>query len=761
MNKAITEGVALMPPAFVDGLDQWSSGDGTPGSDTYDGAVNAAFVPSDADFGGCLELQKTASTQKLRYMGQTPLLPGCYLQVKARIKAISGALPSVRIAAWAGGSGGSHIGGVVETGPSTTLTSYGAVVEVIAIIGTGARGGVDMAWGRNATYGHMGLDLTGPTGGVVRIEDIDIIDITSAYLRDMLSLVDVTDFGAVGDGVTNDAPAFEAADDAADGRRILVPTGEFYLDDTVSLNHHVMFEGTVTMPTDKMLLLTKDFDFPSYASAFGSEDLGFKKAFQALLNNSDHESLDLGGRKVSLSGPVDMQAAVPNKTNYSTRRIIRNGQIEAQSAAVWDTETVTAQATYNPNDSRTLTSVANIANIPVGALVEGSGVGREVYVKSKNTGAGELTLNSPLYDAAGTQVFTFKDFKYMLDFSGFSSLSKFGMTEVEIQCNSHCSALRLAPAGSVFSLDHCFISRPKDRGISSIGSGCQGILIDNCQFLSAEEPDDVPDRVSVALNVNANDAKLRNNRATKFRHFAILAGENNTVTGNHFFQGDTVANGVRTAGLVISSTYCSTTVSDNYVDNCFIEWTNELDSTPDFTAGFSFSSLSITDNVFLSGDVAPWFSYIVIKPYGSDHFLNGMSVSGNKFRSINGSIDRAERVDTSFSGLDFSRTKNVFFEGNTFHNVSAAVSNPLRVRHDQSSATKTWTIDPDDGLPFGGRSRGVDGVIALGAIRTSGGSSRYAMPYVDLEQGSNRDQIDLVWEESVHGEVQVTMRMDK
>ncbi|MVO17151.1 glycosyl hydrolase family 28-related protein [Parasedimentitalea huanghaiensis] len=761
MNKAITEGVALMPPAFVDGLDQWSSGDGTPGSDTYDGAVNAAFVPSDADFGGCLELQKTASTQNLRHMGQTPLLPGCYLQVKARIKAISGALPSVRIAAWAGGSGGSHIGGVVETGPSTTLTSYGAVVEVSAIIGTGARGGVDMAWGRNATYGHMGLDLTGPTGGVVRIEDIEITDITSAYLRDMLSLVDVTDFGAVGDGVTNDAPAFEAADDAADGRRILVPAGEFYLDDTVSLNHRVVFEGTVTMPTDKMLLLTKDFDLPTYAAAFGEEEMGFKKAFQALINNSDHESLDLGGRKVSLSGPVDMQAAVPNKTSYSTRRIIRNGQIEAQSGVAWDTETVTAQATYDPNDSRTLTSVANIANIPVGALVEGSGVGREVYVKSKNTGAGELTLNSPLYDAAGTQVFTFKDFKYMLDFSGFSSLSKFGMTEVEIQCNSHCSAIRLAPAGSVFSLDHCFISRPKDRGISSIGSGCQGILIDNCQFLSAEEPDNVPDRVSVALNVNANDAKLRNNRATKFRHFAILAGENNTVTGNHFFQGDTVTDGVRTAGLVISSTYCSTTVSDNYVDNCFIEWTNELDSTPDFTAGFSFSSLSITDNVFLSGDVAPWFSYIVIKPYGSDHFLNGMSVSGNKFRSINGSIDRAERVDTSFSGLDFSRTKNVFFEGNTFHNVSAAVSNPLRVRHDQSSATKTWTIDPDDGLPFGGRSRGVDSVIALGAIRTSGGSSRYAMPYVDLEQGSNQDQIDLVWEESVHGEVQVTMRMDK
>ncbi|AZV79351.1 right-handed parallel beta-helix repeat-containing protein [Parasedimentitalea marina] len=761
MNKVITEGIVLMPPAFSDGLDVWSSGDGTPGSDTYDGAINAAFVPADADFSGCLELQKTDSTQQLRHMGQTPLLPGCYLQIKVRIKAVSGALPSVRIAAWAGGSGNGHVGGVVETGPTTSLTSYGEVVEISAIVGTGARGGVDMTWGRSASYGHMGLDLIGANGGVVRVDDIEIVDITSAYLRDMLSLVDVTDFGAVGDGVTNDAPAFEAADDAADGRRILVPAGEFYLGDTVSLNHQVVFEGTVTMPTDEMLLLTKSFDFPTYAAAFGNEELGFKKAFQALINNADHDSLDLAGRKVSLSGPVDMQAAVPNKTSYATRRVIRNGQIEAQSGAAWDTETVTSQATYDPSDSRTLSSVANIANIPVGALVEGSGVGREVYVKSKNTGAGELTLNAPLYDAAGTQVFTFKDFKYMLDFSGFSALSKFGIAEVELQCNSYCSAIRLSPAGSVFSLEHCFISRPKDRGISSIGTGCQGILVDNCQFLSAEEAEDVSDRSSLGLNVNANDAKLRNNRITKFRHFALLAGGNNTVAGNHFFQGDSVAGGVRTAGLILASTYCSTTISDNYIDNCFIEWTNEQDPTPDFDTGFSFSSLSITDNVCLSGDVAPWFSYIVIKPHGTGHFLNGVTVSGNKFRSINGNIDRAERVDTSFSDLDFSRSKNVFFAGNTYHNVDALVANPLRIRHEQSSAATTWTVDPGNALPFGGRSRGVDSVIALGAITTSGGSSRHAMPYAELEQGSAKDQVDLVWEEAVRGEVQLTMRIDK
>jgi hypothetical protein len=761
MNKVITDGLQLIPARFEEGLDQWSSGDGTPGSDTYDGAINAALVAADADFGGCLELQKTASTQQLRYMGQTPILPGCYLQVKARIKAMSGALPSVRIAGWAGNSSNGNVSGVVQIGSSNSLSSYGRVVEVSAIVGTGGRSGVDMPWGISATYGHLGLDLTGPNGGVVRIDDIEITDITSAFLRNMLSLVDVTDFGAVGDGIQDNTPAFEAADAAANGRRILVPEGNFRLNNTVSLDHEAIFEGTVTMPTDRMLLLRRNFDFPSYADAFGSEELGFRKAFQALLNNVDHESLDLKGRMISVTAPIDMQAAVPNRTSYATRRVIRNGQLSAVGGAAWDTEVVTAQGTYSTSDTRKLTNVSNIANIPVGALVEGNGVGREVYVREKNSGAGELTLSKPLFDAVGTQNFTFRNVKYMLDFSGFSQLSKFGMTEIEIQCSSHCSAIRLAPSGTVFSLDHCFISRPSDRGITSIGTGCQGILVDNCQFLSAEEPLNVANRESIALNVNANDAKLRNNRATKFRHFALLAGGNHTVTGNHFFQGDEVANGVRTAGLVLTENYNASTVSDNYIDNCFIEWTNEYDATPNFTGGFSFSALSITDNVFLSGDVAPWFSYIVVKPYGSGQFLNGITVSGNKFRSINGSIDRAERVDTSFSDLDFSRTQMVFFEGNTYHNVTHGAASPLRLEHVQNSAAASWTVNTDRQLPFEGRARKVDAVAAIGPIRTGGGSTRYATPYIEVEQGSNRDQVRLRWQEALRGEVQVIVRVDR
>ncbi|WP_109466206.1 glycosyl hydrolase family 28-related protein [Albibacillus kandeliae] len=760
MNIAITDGVELVPPAFAEGLDVWSSGNGTPGSDTYDGDPNAVFVPSDQDFAGCLELYKTNATQKLRYMGETPLLPGAYLRVTARVKAVSGNLPSVRIAGWAGAAGGGHVSDVTETGPATALTTYGEVVEITAIIGTGMRVGVDMAWGTAALYGHFGVDLTGPTGGVVRIDDIVIEDITSAFLRDMLSLVDVRDFGALGDGTTDDTAAFAAANAAAEGRRVLVPAGIYQLDDSVTFDVPVIFEGTVTMPTDKMLLLTRNYDLASYVDAFGDEELAFKKAFQALLNNSDHAELDLGGRKVNLSGPVDMQAAVPNKDSYATRRVIRNGQLNATGGAAWDTETVTSQASYSASNGRTLSDVANVANIPVGALVEGNGVGREVYVTARNIGAQELTLSAQLHDAEGTQTYTFRDFKYMLDFSGFSQLSKFELTEVEIQCNGIASGIRLAPAGSVFSLHHCILNKPKDRGVTSIAEGCQGMIIDNCQFLSNEDALDVEDRVSIGLNVNANDVKLRHNRITRFLHFAVLEGQNHTVIGNHLFQGDTNSNGVRTAGIVLIGNYHCTTIAANYIDNCWIEWTNEHDSTPDFTSGFSFASLSITDNICLCTDVADWFSFIVIKPFGSGHYLNGLSVTGNKFRSISGSIDRVERIDSSHAPLDASRFKNVTFEANTFHQVSRQVTNPARVQYVEATPAKTWVVSLTDAIPFDGMARRVDSVVSVGAIKTAADQTHYGVPFIRTEQGGSGDKVDLVWEEEVQGEVALTVRID-
>lgn len=150
----------------------------------------------------------------------------------------------------------------------------------------------------------------------------------------------------------------------------------------------------------------------------------------------------------------------------------------------------------------------------------------------------------------------------------------------------------------------------------------------------------------------------------------------------------------------------------------------------------------------------------MVKPHGIGHFLSGVTITGNRFRTINGTIDRAERVDTSFADLDYTRMKNITFSANSVHSVSRQVSNPLRIKHAQITEAQTWVIDPDGQLPFGAWARTVDAVVADGKIRNAAGEQQFVMPYTTVQNGANSDQVHLLWPQAVRGDATVTVRID-
>lgn len=762
MNIAITNGLLLMPPAFRAGLNAWSRSDGTSGSPTWDSADNAGLVPADQDFGTCLEIYKQQTTTSIRFRGETPMIAGVYFRVSARVKLVAGAPCSARIAGWAGDGLRNHVTGLVETGTTVPLQSYGEPVEISAIVGVGSRQGVDMGWGTRPVYGHFGLDLVGANGGAIRVESIRIEDITSAFVPSLIDWVDVRDYGAVGDGVTNDRAAFIAADQASKGGSILVPEGTFFIDGDIGINAPIRFKGKIKTPTATKVSLLQSFDFPTYADAFGDETLGLKKALQALFGYTDHVTLDLCGRRVDLTEPLNIGELAPDLNGYSNRRVISNGSILAKAGSAWNGGSWNSQATYDPNDPLTLKNVLNVGAIEVGSRVLGAGVGREVYVNARDVSKKTLTLSQPLYGGAGTRQYTFERYRYMFDFSGVSQIDRLNFVDLDFNCEGVCSGIMLPAKGQMVAIRDCYMTRPKDRGITSIGRGCQDLLVDRCQFLSNEMELPAQQRNTIAINVNANDVKMRNNRFVRFAHFMVANGGGHIITGNHWFQGDGSGDGLRYAGLVMTLTNVQVTITGNYIDNASIEWTNEHSAFPDFTGNqYSFGGLTISGNTFLASNTVPWFTWLTVKPYGSGHFIHGLTVVGNVFKALYGEVQRIDRVDNSIADLDYNNMRNIQFEGNMFNGIQTYVSNPLLVTHDQNSAAKTWTLPVIEGLPFQGWVKSVQSVIAESAI-TKGNNDEVAdLPWVQTQIGASRRQMRLNWTNAVKGRVSVYARMDR
>ena len=171
----------LMPPPFAEGLDDWSCGDGTPDSPTYDRAAFARVAVNDPDFGTCLEMRKVDPVQRLRYMGEVPLPRGGFIEIVAPIKALRGPLAQARIAAWPGGAQGRRVPDLATEGPTLPFPGHCITLELRAVIGPERLPGVDLVWDARALYAHVGLDLTGQSNGVVRVGNLAVREVTERF----------------------------------------------------------------------------------------------------------------------------------------------------------------------------------------------------------------------------------------------------------------------------------------------------------------------------------------------------------------------------------------------------------------------------------------------------------------------------------------------------------------------------------------------------------------------------------------------------
>ena len=230
--------------------------------------------------------------------------------------------------------------------------------------------------------------------------------------------------------------------------------------------------------------------------------------------------------------------------------------------------------------------------------------------------------------------------------------------------------------------------------------------------------------------------------------------------GNHIYSGDGADVGVRKAGIVITYPASKTYFTGNYIDNCFIEYSNEHDPFPDFSSEYTFGATTITGNIFICQHCAPWFSWIVVTPRGAGHSISGMNVTSNVFSARQGNVDRVESIDTTFSSLAYNSFKNINFADNTFNGTNKVTASPLFMEFNQNTDSATWAIDTAGQLPFGGRARNLVSLVTEGPITNAAAAVQYVMPYCEVEKGTGGQTVNLRWPSAVKGRVQATIRVD-
>lgn len=104
--------------------------------------------------------------------------------------------------------------------------------------------------------------------------------------------------------------------------------------------------------------------------------------------------------------------------------------------------------------------------------------------------------------------------------------------------------------------------------------------------------------------------------------------------------------------------------------------------------------------------------------------------------------------------------RTVSFEGNHYTAVSEPVYNPVIIAHTQASVANDWIVESGTFLPFRGRVRNIDAVMAAGRITNTNNVAVYEQPYAAPGIGSGGRAAKVSFGTAVKGTIRVTMRMD-
>jgi len=425
--------------------------------------------------------------------------------------------------------------------------------------------------------------------------------------------------------------------------------------------------------------------------------------------------VDLEGRSIDIANSMDM--SIPLGTSQQGEFTIRNGRFRY----IGPKKTM---ANFTRNLSLTIGSAtatpSSMTGIVEGMYVSGPGVPRETYVRSVDTVNGQITLSTTAWRTLSSATHRFQEFDYLFDFSKITSLSNFRFEQVTFECLSNIGVFKGPKGGSTQSFTNCTFANVYKRGVifwSSGGSNCQ---IDCCQAfpdLDDRQADPV-DKQSVFFSIPTNDPKFRGNYFWQFGNTLVLHGSGNVIVGNHFWQATGAGSdaepgkNTRRPSIILTSGHNKTNITGNYIDNSWIEMTNENTTNLAWPIG---GGVTISGNQFTSVSREPTNAFVVLSPYTTNALVSRISVVGNVFKNVYGGGEQGSIVPYnaadgviiptgSGGSLDLTSFREITWHGNSYSNIVKRTQSEaiLKKTIAVGSEATTVTFDFSNVLPWGG-----------------------------------------------------------
>ena len=421
-----------------------------------------------------------------------------------------------------------------------------------------------------------------PTPGIIPFKGYPISGEDSSFVQDgtgavtrtmqdkARDLISVKDFGAVGDGVTDDTSAIQAAlAHAGTTKTVLIPNGNFVVTGNCVANSPVVFDGflTITSATVKFELKSQPIVLTDYRKIYmGSNwnvssadcSVALSRAVNELLTSFKYYTLDGEGWKAELQSEI--QVIPPTTGFYGQFKTIQNLQIILKS-----------------------------------------GFG------NRNSTSGIVTpnLNAFAFSVSGPQP---------------ASVYGIIFENIHIYCAKNGSGINFDFSSNQESeINNCRITNFYLKAIiSSNPLRINGCYITGGDFNLYDE-----DRTITGIELLSGDSEIIATTISYCKYGIVIEGATLLVSSTHIFNGSTHN---QSPAIYVKNDMADLFVNNCYLDNGPILIERQLDYT-------NFGRVHITNSCFTwAARSRGNRSFIIAKPVGLGIELRGMTVMGCQFR---------------------------------------------------------------------------------------------------------------------------------